>query len=152
MLLSTHSTSSQMCSVWMRYEECIRYGRKTEVAVMFRKQSCKRCEMATYLAACIHLNKKSAPRRPHPDPVTIMSHHKPGFLRSGFIFPLLSHPEQVMAYIASFSCSLLTGVESGIALCCCSPSNSRLNDVCFLKCPSAQCCCTQLSFICGLLT
>ena len=38
------------------------------------------------------------------------------------------------------------------ALCCFSPSNSRLNDVCFLKCPSAHCCCTEQSFICGPLS
>lgn len=81
-----------------------------------------------------------------------MSHRTPGFLRSRFIFPPLSHAILVRTYIASFSCSLLTGVESGIALCCSSPSNSRLNDVCFLKYPSSHCCCTELSFICGLLT
>lgn len=33
-LLSTHSTSSQRCSVWLRYEERLSYGRKTEVTVM----------------------------------------------------------------------------------------------------------------------
>lgn len=85
-------------------------------------------------------------------PTPCMSHRTPGFLRSRFIFPPLSHALLGRTYMVSFSCSSLTGVESGIALCCSSPSNSRLNDVCFLKCPSSHCCCTELSFICGLLT
>lgn len=58
------------------------------------------------------------PWTPHPDPATSMSHYKPGFLSSRFILQLLSHPSSGDAsHIASFSCSLLTGVESGVALC-----------------------------------
>lgn len=153
-LLSTHATSSQRCSVWLRYDECTSYGRKTEVTVSFSNLAMMcACQVASYLPACSHLNSERWPWRPHPDTDTMyVTSCTPGFLRSRFIFPPLSHAILVRTYIASFSCSLLTGVESGIALCCSSPSNSRLNDVCFLKYPSSHCCCTELSFICGLLT
>ena len=105
------------------------------------------CEMACHHTACICWR----PWRPYHNLVSSMSQWKPEFFKSHFIFPLPSYPILVMVHIASFYCSLLTGVESGEALCC-GPSNSRLNDVCLLKCPSAHCFCSELPFICGLLT
>lgn len=54
------------------------------------------CEMASYLAACIHLNGALWPWRPHPDTDTSMSLHTPEFLWSRFVFPILSHAVLVM--------------------------------------------------------
>lgn len=54
------------------------------------------CEMASYLAACIHSNGALWPWRPHPDTDTSMSHQTPEFLRSRFVFPILSHAVLVM--------------------------------------------------------
>lgn len=147
-LLSTHSTSSQRCSVWLRYEERRSYGRKTEVTVMSGRISQQCVHVKWHLPACIHLNSALWPYRPHPytDPCTS------------------ARISQIALYFSALqSCGAGDGTHGLIFLffadwsgkwqpsAAFSPSNSRLNDVCFLKCPSAHCCCTELSLICGLL-
>lgn len=81
----------------------------------------------------------------HKDHILTLIHARPpGVLRSRVISPLSRRTKPRFLVL----CWLEWKVA---AMCCFSPSNSRLNDVCFLKCPSAHCCWTELSFICSLL-
>lgn len=48
----------------------------------------------------------------------------------------------------AWSRNKLRGMVRGMVLCCCSPSLSRLNELCIQRCPSAHHCCTGLWFAC----
>lgn len=109
-LLSTHSSLSKWCSVWLRYEECPSSGRKSGATVMSKRilQQCVHVEwrlIFLHVFMCDHVGQTS------------LHWHKKFVLRDfSDIFPLFSDAVLMMAYTASFSCSLQTRVESGSPL------------------------------------
>lgn len=132
-LLSTYSTSSQRCSVWFRYEECLSWaeGNGGRRHVWKNPAATCACNMTFYLPKCTVTTKTTSFH-------WYMSIHRGSWDHAWF------HTKPHFLVL----CWLEWEVA---AMCCFSPSNSRLNDVCFLKRPSAHCCCTELSFICSLL-
>ena len=49
---------------------------------------------------------------------------------------------------AAPSCFYLIGVEPGVVVCYNSPSVTRINELCALRCGSVHHCCTALLFVC----
>ncbi len=50
--------------------------------------------------------------------------------------------------VLAWSCYKLKGMVPSMVSCCCSPSPSRLSELCTQRCPSAHRCCTELLFAC----
>lgn len=132
-------------SAWLRYEVQMRNERKNKATAVFHKKN----GMLSY----VHFLKKGArwPWIPHLNPATTTVCHQTRAFRFSFY---VSAPQPSCSRYGSQNLAFLFFADSRVtAPCRRSPSNSRLNDdVHFLKCPSAHCCCTELSFVCGLLT
>lgn len=135
--LSTALTSSQRCSARVRYEERRSCGRRREVSATSKKKlaATPACEMASYLAACVHLKYRGVTSEAAS--LRMTRAHPAGFPRSLFISALVSQAAAVAARGASF--------------CRCSPSSRRFNDVYALKGPPARRRCWERSFLCGSL-
>lgn len=105
--------------------------------------------MASYLAACVHLNNSAWPQRPR-----LCRWHR-HIQQDSWDHTLFLHSSvmQLRWQRTPPHFPVLCWLKRKVAaLCGSSPSNWRLNDVCSLKRPPARRCCSDQPFICGWLS